>query len=144
MPPHVADGITSVSEQVRATVGWSNAAKNGMHAWHAGTNAWLAQEFGLAGYPVAYGLGIYHELVPGSFSAEQEVQGSVNHVLDSLGDIGANLFGYVIGMTSARGSGVMNAIRWGNHIPGPGDPAMNFGGAPGYNGDPTRAWGGYE
>ena len=89
-------------------------------------------------------MGIYHELEPGSFSAEQEAQGSVNHLLDSLGDIGANLFGYVVGMTSSRGSGVMNAIRWGKHIPGPGDPAMNFGGAPGYNGDPTRGWGGYE
>jgi len=124
----------------------SNAAANGMHAWHAGSNAYLAEQLGLVGGPLVFLGGVIHEtpLDWGSFWAEQKWQGTVNHFLDSVTDIGANTFGLAIGYFDPTGNAIEHAVQWGNHIPGPGEPDPAFGGGGGpYTGDPSDAWGHY-
>jgi hypothetical protein len=121
-------------------------AANGMHAWHAGSNAYLAGEYGLAGYPLVALAGLFHEspLDWGSFMAEQTWQGTVNHFLDSATDLIANGFGLAVGYLLPREMAVPIAIRYGNHIPGPGEPDPAFGGRGGpYRGNPSDAWGQY-
>ncbi len=58
--------------------------------------------------------------------------------MDSLTDIGANLFGITVGY---MGGSVDFAVRWGNYIPGPGETDPTFGGGGPYNGNPSDAWG---
>jgi hypothetical protein len=137
MPQKIADGLRDVGRNVP-----ESAAANGMHAWHAGSNAYLAKSFGLLGAPIILLGGLFHEtpLDAGSFSAEQRFQGTVNHVLDSTTDVVANVFGMAIGYF---GGSVRNAIKWGNHIPGPGELDPAFGGGGPYQGTPSDAWGQY-
>lgn len=70
-----------------------------MHAWHAESNAMRAQKLGIVGAPLIFASGLFHEspLDWESFKAEQEYQGTVNHVADSSMDIVANLVGMGIG-----------------------------------------------
>ncbi len=124
-----------------------DASANGMNAWHAGSNAALARALGLVGAPFILLAGILHEtpLDPASFMAEQAWQGTVNHFLDSATDIGANVFGLMVGYAIPRTSwAVDTAARLGNYIPGPGEPDPTFGGhGHSYSGDPSAAWGQY-
>jgi hypothetical protein len=123
-----------------------DAPANGMHAWHAGSNAYLAQQFGIIGAPLLFLGGLYHEspLDWESFKAEQRDQGTVNHILDSGMDIVANVFGMTVGYLVPGKSGVDLATRWGNYIPGPGDPnPLGKGGGTPYKGNPADAWGHY-
>jgi len=138
LPRSLADGLRDVGRSVPA-----NAAANGMHAWHAGSNAYLAQSLGVVGAPIIFIGGLFHEspLDWGSFMAEQQWQGTVNHFLDSTTDIVANCFGMVAGYA---GASVNTVVRWGNYIPGPGEPDPTFGGGGGpYGGNPSAAWGQY-
>jgi RHS repeat-associated protein len=123
-----------------------NAFANGMHAWHAGSNAALAKALGLLGAPLILLGGILHEtpLDYQSFVTEHRFQGTLNHALDSLTDIGANVFGMGVGYIVPRGTAAIEAaVRFGNYIPGPGEPDPRFGGRGAYTGDPTLAWGQY-
>jgi len=140
MPESLAAGI----DDVLATLPDSSVA-NGMHSWHSGSNAFLAQRLGLIGALAMFAGGIYHEtpLDWRSFMGEQESQGSVNHLLDSLTDISANLFGMGVGYLDFTDDAVGHAVVWGNYIPGPGEPDPQFGGAGVYQGDPADAWGQY-
>jgi hypothetical protein len=128
--------------QQKAWAQTPSPADNGMHAWHAGSNAYAAQKLGLIGAPfIALG-GIYHE-TPfdwGSFSAEQSAQGTVNHAIDSAMDIVANMFGMTVGYVYPGVEGWDNAVKWGNRIPGPGDPDPHGKGGGGYTGNPSAAW----
>ncbi len=137
MPQSLADGMNDVREQVPA-----DAADNGMHAWHAGSNAMLAEKLGIVGAPLIFAGGLYHEspLDWGSFTAEEEFQGAVNHAADSSMDIVSNVTGMGIGYFDNSGNAVKNAIEVGNKIPGPGDPDPAFGGGGAYQGHPSKAW----
>ena len=136
----------SLAEAMEALAGLlpGNAMDNGMHAWHAGSNALAARKLGILGAPLIVLAGIVHEtpLDWRSFKAEQKFQGTVNHFLDSVTDIGANLFGLAVGYV-AGGSAVGLATRWGNYIPGPGETDPAFGGDGAYEGSPSQAWGRY-
>lgn len=154
LPQSLAEGMHRVGREVVTST--PNAAKNGMHAWHAGSNAYLAGKLGLIGAPAIFVGGLFHEspFDWSSFKAEQwgytdqdglhhPGQGTVNHVLDSTMDIVANAFGMGLGYLNPSVS-VSSAIHGGNYIPGPGDPDKAFGGAGHeYNGQPWKAWGGY-
>jgi len=121
-----------------------SGGQNGWHAWHAGSNAYLAEQLGVVGaIPIFLG-GVYHEtpLDRKSFWEEQRDQGTVNHVLDSVGDIYANMLGMTIGYLDPTGNAIQHAIQAGDYIPGPTDPWM--GGGARYTGDPTDAWGPYR
>jgi RHS repeat-associated protein len=139
----VPKSVQGTLNDVRATTNQiaPDAKDNGMKAWHAGSNAALAQQFGLIAAPLIIALGLYHEspFDFGSFQAEQG-QGSVNHLLDSIGDIGANVFGLGIGYALPRGTAISAAIFLGNYIPGPGDNALDMGGTGTYAGHPSAAW----
>lgn len=140
LPQSLADGLRGVGGNVPG-----NAAANGMHAWHAGSNAHLANRLGLIGAPFIILGGIFHEspLDWSSFCAEQRYQGTVNHALDSATDIVANIFGLGVGYLMGS-QGIDAAIKWGNYIPGPGEPDPAFGGVGGpYKGKPSAAWGQY-
>lgn len=120
-------------------------AKNGMHAWHAGTNAALANRMGPVGSVLLWIGGLIHEspIDWQSFKAEQAAQGTVNHILDSLMDIVANTFGILLGLLLPKKWAVTSAIFLGNFIPGPGDPDPTGAGTGGYTGNPVDAWGQY-
>jgi RHS repeat-associated protein len=152
LPESLANGMMDVVRSAPA-----DAAANGMHAWHAGSNAYLAGKLGLIGAPALIAGGLFHESPMDwrSFMAEQSGvpdpatgvrqggQGTVNHILDSTMDIVANVFGMVSGYANP---GFVNfAVKWGNYIPGPGDPDPTMPGGGGgthqYTGDPRAAWG---
>ncbi len=118
--------------------------KNGMHAWHAGTNALLVKKLGLIGAPfIAIG-GVLHETPAdwGSFSAEHSGQGYVNHFIDSVGDLVANVVGLATGVfVPSTDLAVDVAIRIGDYVPGPGETDPRFGGGGAYHGNPMHAWG---
>ncbi|MFD7712863.1 RHS repeat domain-containing protein, partial [Streptomyces sp. NPDC059786] len=120
-------------------------AKNGMHAWHAATNAALANRMGPVGAPFLWLGGLIHEtpLDELSFQAEQNAQGTVNHILDSTMDIVANTVGMLLGFLLPRKLAVRAAVFLGNHIPGPHDLDPTGTGAGGYTGNPVDAWGQY-
>jgi len=120
-------------------------AKMGMHAWHAATNATIANRVGPVGTVFLWLGGVIHETPIDwkSFQAEQEAQGTVNHILDSLTDIGANIFGGLLGLLLPRKVAVRGAAILGNYIPGPGDPDPTGAGTGGYTGNPADAWGQY-
>ncbi|UVO28155.1 SpvB/TcaC N-terminal domain-containing protein [Bradyrhizobium arachidis] len=123
----------------------SDPAKNGMHSWHAATNAALANRMGPIGAVLLWIGGLIHEspIDRGSFQAEQRAQGTVNHILDSTTDIVANTFGILLGFLLPRRVAVRAAAFLGNYIPGPGDPDPTGAGTGGYTGNPADAWGQY-
>jgi len=141
LPQSLAKGLADIRDtQVPA-----NARENGMHAWHAGSNAYLAGKFGLVGAPLIAAGGIFHEspFDWGSFQAEQHWQGTVNHALDSTMDLFANALGMAVGYLNPGSVG--NAVTWGNRIPGPGDPDPLVGGrGTPYTGNPVDDWGPYR
>jgi hypothetical protein len=120
-------------------------AKNGMHSWHAATNAAVANRLGPLGAALLWIGGLVHEspIDWGSFQAEQRAQGTVNHILDSSTDIVANTFGILVGFLLPRKVAVKAAAFLGNYIPGPGDPDPTGAGTGGYHGNPVDAWGQY-
>jgi hypothetical protein len=122
-----------------------DAWKNGMHAWHAATNAHIVNRLGPVGAPFLWLAGLVHEspIDWGSFQSEQSAQGTVNHVLDSSTDIVANTWGIVLGLILPRRIAVQAAAVAGNYIIGPGDPDPAGLGTGGYTGRPTDAWGQY-
>lgn len=136
MPQSLADEMNNVRDMVP-----DNAHENGMHAWHAGSNAMLAEKLGILGAPLILAGGLFHEtpLDWESWKAEEEWQGTVNHQIDSAMDIVSNVVGMGIGYFGGDDA-VQTAIDVGNHIPGPGDPDPAFGGAGGYQGNPSDAW----
>jgi len=140
LPVSIAKGMNDIRKVLPL-----DASANGMHAWHSGSNAYLAHKLGLIGAPLIIFGGIIHEtpLDFESFSAELDNQGLLNHMLDSLTDIFANSTGMHIGYIYQGDVGVMLAVEVGNHIPGPGEPDPAFGGHGKYRGNPTTAWGQY-
>jgi RHS repeat-associated protein len=137
-------GVTE--SQKKAWAQTPSPADNGMHAWHAGSNAYAAQKLGLIAAPFIALAGIYHE-TPGvtpydwqSFMDEQRAQGTVNHAIDSVMDIVANTFGMTVGYVYPGVEGWDNAVKWGNYIPGPGDPDPHGKGGGRYTGNPSAAW----
>lgn len=128
----------------------ADANLNGMHSWHAASNAHITTRVGPIGAIFLWLAGIYHETFDfKSVSGEEYWQGTTNHILDSLTDIVANTFGILIGLILPRRIAVHAASWLGNYIPGPGepDPAFGGGGHPYHEGpranDPRRAWGHY-
>jgi hypothetical protein len=79
--------------------------------------------------------------VPNAAGVRQYGQGTVNHVLDSITDMVANVFGMAVGYANPGMDSVNNAALWGHYIPGPGDPDPAMGGNHQYKGNPTDAWG---
>ncbi len=141
LPQRLAEGLLVIAAMIPA-----NAHVNGMHAWHAGSNAYLVEELGIIAIPLIYLGGLIHEspLDWDSFWAEQEWQGTVNHLLDSYSDILANIFGIGAAVFLPDNRSVGYAIGCGNYIPGPGEPDPAFGGTTGpYTGNPTDDWGQY-
>jgi RHS repeat-associated protein len=123
-----------------------SAPANGMHAWHAATNAAISHRVGPVGVIPLLIAGVVHEspIDWGSFMAEQESQGTINHILDSFMDIIANIFGALLGLLLPRKWAIELGAVLGNHIPGPGDPnPRGLPGVHGYAGKPSRAWGQY-
>ncbi|MBI3218340.1 MAG: hypothetical protein HYZ44_02405 [Bacteroidetes bacterium] len=123
-----------------------DAGKNGMHAWHAGTNAALTHRLGPVGAIFVFVGGLFHEspLDWGSFKAEQNFQGTINHILDSSTDIIANAFGMGMGFLLPKKVALNVSVKLGNQIPGPGDPDPAFGGNGKYKmWHPWKAWGQY-
>lgn len=143
LPQSLANGMLDVAARVRDKAPCPQA--NGMHAWHAGSNAYLQEKLGFAGTPFIFLGGLFHEspLDWGSFQAEQHWQGTVNHSLDSATDIVANMFGLMTGIFRSGDKSVDAAIIYGNYIPGPGEPDPAFGGNGPYRGNPVYAWGQY-
>lgn len=140
LPRTLAEDLQEARDQVP-----SDAYKNGMHAWHAATNAAVTNRVGPVGAPLLWLAGLIHESPVDwtSFKAEQRFQGTVNHILDSFMDIIANTFGILLGLLLPRKYAIEAAAFLGNYIPGPGDPDPAFGGGGEYTGDPTDAWGQY-
>jgi RHS repeat-associated protein len=145
MPRSLANDLWDAQNATQA-----DAAMNGMHSWHAASNAHLATRVGPIGSVFLWLAGLFHETFDiESFKAEQEWQGTTNHILDSLMDIVSNTFGIFLGMILPR-HWARTAASWlGNYIPGPGEPDPAFGGGgfrygegPRAN-DPRRAWGHY-
>ena len=114
--------------------------QNGMHAWHAASNAYLIQELGLIGAPIIMLGGIIHEtpIDWNSWNAERIGLGMVNHIIDSVWDIVANVTGMGLGLL---GVSPKTAGEIGNQIPRPGDPnpfENNLKNK--YKGNPSDAW----
>jgi hypothetical protein len=144
LPESLGNGLNDVNDETWGQT--PDPRHNGMKAWHAGSNAYLARKLGIIGLPLLFLGGIVHEspIDFSSFMAEQRNQGTVNHFLDSMGDIGANLFGMGVGYFNWSPGAVSSAIRWGNGIYGPADGDRTLTG-PGaivgpYNGNPSEAW----
>jgi hypothetical protein len=140
MPISIREGMSDVYLNLPRS-----APNNGMHAWHAGSNAYLVQKIGVIGVPLIIFGGLVHEtpLDFKSFCVEQETQGSINHTLDSITDIVANVLGVTLGILRIDPK---TAAKIGDWIPGPGepDPAFNHGNViPNYQqtGNPLCAWG---
>jgi RHS repeat-associated protein len=133
--------LVALMESVQTTVSIDHpdAGLNGMHAWHAGTNAVLSNKLGPIGALVVFLGGLFHEspFDRGSFGAEQTYQGTINHILDSGSDIIANVFGISMGLLLPKTWAEKISIKLGNQIPGPGDADPAFGGGHGsyYNWD---------
>lgn len=119
LPGSLHQDVRNASARISA-----DAYKNGMHSWHAATNAAVAHRVGPVGVIPLFLAGVTHEspIDWGSFMAEQDSQGTLNHILDSLMDIVANIFGMLIGLLLPRAWAIEVAAVLGNHIPGPGDP----------------------
>jgi hypothetical protein len=136
-----------VTEYLAPHATQADANLNGMHSWHAGSNAHLSTRLGPVGSIFLWLAGLYHQTFDiESFKGEQYWQGTTNHILDSLTDIVSNTFGILVGMLLSRHLAVHAASWLGNYIPGPGEPDVAFGGAgmpyghgPRAN-EPRRAW----
>lgn len=142
LPASLAGAIVDVERKYVPTDAWMN----GMHAWHAGSNAEISSRLGPFAAPLQWVAGVIHEtpLDWGSFWTEQRDQGTVNHVFDSIGDIVANTHGIAIGLLLPPKMAAGFAAYSGNYIPGPGEPDPTFGGGTGrYKGEPSDAWGQY-
>ena len=140
MPKSIREGMLGVRQNLP-----NSAPNNGMHAWHAGSNAYLVHELGVIGVPLILVGGLVHEMPLDyrSFCDEENNQGSINHALDSITDIVANVLGVSLG---SLGIDPRTAAEIGDWIPGPGepDPAFNHGKVvPNYQqtGNPSGAWG---
>ena len=140
MPISIEKGMTDVYFNLPRS-----APNNGMHAWHAGSNAYLVHELGVIGVPLILVGGLVHEtpLDYRSFCDEEKDQGSINHALDSITDIVANVLGVFLG---SLGIDPRTAAEIGDWIPGPGEPnpVFNHGNdVPNYRqtGNPSGAWG---
>jgi hypothetical protein len=147
-PKTLAGDITKaegVVEEIAPRGSSNDPAKNGMHAWHAATNATIANRVGPVGSALLWLGGVIHEspIDWKSFKAEQSAQGTVNHILDSLTDIVANTFGSLLGLLLPKKVAIRGAAFLGNYIPGPGDPDPTGAGTGGYTGNPVDAWGQY-
>ena len=59
LPENLNEGVAQT--QQKAWYLGSDPSENGMHAWHAGSNAFLAHALGLIGAPFIFFGGIYHE-----------------------------------------------------------------------------------
>ncbi len=143
MPIEIRQGMEKVQYDVWNKYPYLHPQDNGMHAWHAATNTYLVKRLGVVGIPIIFIGGIYHEspLDWGSFWAEQEAQGTINHFLDSATDIVANIFGMTVGVLPLPEDVLVDfAMRAGDYIPGPGDPDPNGLGTGGYTGNPVDAW----
>jgi hypothetical protein len=123
-----------------------DAGRNGFHAWHAANSAVVTNRLGALGAVGVWIAGVVHEtpLDKQSFRDEQKAQGTVNHILDSTGDIFANTLGIALGLLLPRAVAIKVAAFLGNYIPGPADPTSppGFGkswGKP-YMGDPWVNW----
>jgi RHS repeat-associated protein len=140
LPPTLAADITHAEEFVP-----DDAAENGMHSWHAATNAVVTSRLGPVAAPFLWIAGLIHEspIDWPSFQAEQTNQGTVNHILDSLMDIVSNTFGIILGLLLPRRLAGPAAGFLGNYIPGPSDSDPAIGGTGGYKGNPADAWGPY-
>jgi RHS repeat-associated protein len=144
VPESLSIGIRDVFKQVKTDA--PDAAANGMHAWHAGSNAMAVEKLGILGIPALLIYGIGHETPADwrAFKTEYNNQGAVNQFLDSTTDIVANVFGMALGVFLPDSISVKAGIKLGNYIPGPGDPAREVGGEhKPYTGDPTDNWGPY-
>jgi RHS repeat-associated protein len=143
MPRTLAQDIADASREQQRIA--PNAALNGMHAWHAATNAHIINRLGPVMAPFLWIAGLIHEspIDWGSFQSEQRSQGTVNHILDSSTDIVANTWGILLGLLLPRKIAVQAGAFTGNYIPGPGDPDPTGAGTGGYTGNPTDAWGQY-
>lgn len=134
MPQSLADEMDAVRQIVP-----EDAADNGMHAWHAGTNAMLADKLGIVGAPLILAGGLFHETPMdwNSWQAEEEFQGPVNHAIDSAMDIVSNVVGMGYGYLDPSDEAVQHAVDAGNEVPGPGDPDPAFGGDGAYQRRPA-------
>jgi len=143
MPRTMAKDIKEASDIQKRLA--PDAWKNGMHAWHAATNAHVVNRLGPVAAPLLWLAGVIHEspIDWGSFMSEQKAQGTVNHILDSSTDILANAWGILLGMVLPRKIAVKAGAITGNYIPGPGDPDPEGVGKGGYKGRPQDAWGQY-
>jgi RHS repeat-associated protein len=143
MPRRMARDIKEASDVQESLA--PDAWKNGMHAWHAATNAHIVNRLGPVGAPFLWIAGFIHEspIDWGSFKSEQAAQGTVNHILDSSTDLVANTWGILLGLVLPRKIAVQAAAKTGNYIPGPGDPDPAGLGLGGYTGNPADAWGQY-
>jgi RHS repeat-associated protein len=143
--PKLPESLVSDMSAVRNLDTGNTWWKNGMHAWHAGSNAAISARLGLLMAPIQWLGGLYHELPFDwtSFWGEQRFQGTLNHILDSTTDIIANTYGIIIGNLLSPEIAGPFAAQSGNYIPGPGDPDPNFGGGGRYQGRPSQAWGQY-
>lgn len=120
------------------------ATLNGMHPWHAANNTYLARRFGLIGTPFILLIGLLHETPVdwGSYWKEEE-QGTINHQLDTVGDIASNVLGAAIGLVWHDPEADKFSAWLGSYIPGPGETDETVGGTLTYEGNPVAAWGGY-
>jgi hypothetical protein len=143
MPRRIARDIKEASDVQERLA--PEAPKNGMHAWHAATNAHIVNRLGPVGAPLLWLAGLVHEspIDWGSFQTEQAAQGTVNHILDSSSDLLANTWGIILGLVLPRKFAVQAAATTGDYIPGPGDPDPTGAGTGGYTGRPWDAWGQY-
>ncbi len=118
-------------------------AANGMHGWHASSNAGLASKLGPFMAPFQWLAGIAHETIDfPSIRAEVRAQGPLNGMLDAIGDIAANTVGMVTGLLVPPRLAPSLGRAAGNFVPGPGDPDPRGLGGGGYTGDPRPAWSG--
>tara|TARA_B100001121_G_scaffold6250_1_gene5337 strand:- start:804 stop:1790 length:987 start_codon:yes stop_codon:yes gene_type:complete len=145
LPESLATDLEDVNRKVWDPSFIDHPEKNGMHAWHAGSNARLANKLGPVGSILAFIGGLYHEspFDKFSFKAEQRAQGTVNHIIDSFTDIIANIVGIATGLLLPQKWATNVGIKIGNQIPGPGDPDPTGAGTGGYKGNPGDAWGQY-
>jgi hypothetical protein len=122
-------------------------AANGMHGWHASSNAGLASALGPVMAPFQRLAGFAHETVDFPTIAEEcKFQGGVNAGIDALGDIISNTLGIATGLLVPPDYALQAGRFMGNFVPGPGDPnptgAPDVHGRIGYqaNPNPAAAW----
>ena len=149
MPRYIAEARDALINGPDYPDGDIAGALNGHHPWHAGTNTMITQKVGLLGLPLLIAGGIYHETPfdPTWWTVEQVNQGTVNHLLDSAGDLVANTYGQILGLFGPRDySTIKFAMRSGNYIIGPSDSDKGVAGGTGgtyrqAGSNPLNGWG---